>query len=119
MADGPYDARLQKYFVWQGLSIGTHHDQQQQVPPASTWASSSVAPPTLGLGIATVATVQDLDVAALSSVQHNRHGSHLSATIDTRLGMAAFQDIDSGGSTGSTSKCFCLKESSSSSSSWY
>jgi hypothetical protein len=32
------------------------------VPPASTWASLSVAPPALGLGIATVATVQDPDV---------------------------------------------------------
>jgi hypothetical protein len=33
--------------------------------------------------------------------------------------MAAFQDIDSGGSAGSTSKCFCLEEWSWSSSSWY
>jgi hypothetical protein len=61
--------------------------------------------------------VQDPDVAALSSVQHDRRGSHLSVSIDTRLGMVAFQDVDSSNGTGSTSKCFHLKESSSSS--WY
>jgi hypothetical protein len=96
-------------------SIGTQHNQPQHIPPASTWVSSSVAPSTLGLGIATVATVQDPDVVALSSVQRDPRESHLSASFNTRLGMAAFQDIDSGDGAGSTSKCFRLEESSSSS----
>jgi hypothetical protein len=90
------------------------------VPLASTLVSLSVAPPALGLGIVTVAMVQGLDVAALSSVQHNHRGSHLasaSASIGTRIGMAAFQDIDYDESTGGMSKHFHLEESSSSS--WY
>jgi hypothetical protein len=74
MADGSYDACLQNILDGEDDPfICTQHDQQQQgkwlflllssmgqglpggcntVPPASTWASSSLAPPALGLVIA-------------------------------------------------------------------
>jgi hypothetical protein len=70
-------------------------DPLSHVPPASNSVSnlgSSAASQPLGLGIATVENVQDPIVASLTSVQHDRHQSHLFSTAvtgDARFGLAA------------------------------
>jgi hypothetical protein len=130
--DNTYDARLHN--ILDGVDDSTAFLQQHgmqlssvrsstvpgTVPPASTMVSSIGAPPVLGLGISTVTMTQDPDVASLSSAQHDCRGSHsvaASACVDTRVGMAAFQEFDYDDNIGGSSKRLCPDEPSSLS--WY
>ncbi len=74
------------------------------------------APTALGLGMATVETAQDPDVAALATAHHEHRGSHLasaSAQLYSQAGMAAFQDIDHDDTVMGSNKWLNLEESTS------